>query len=58
LIMARGEPLAQVKTIHRQGIELGKAPNSRGNEIDLFYVGPAMGTGRKMQADPDFGQGR
>jgi hypothetical protein len=52
--MARIKPLAQAKTIHRQGIELGKAPKSGGNEIDLFDIGTAIGTGREMQANPDF----
>ena len=52
----RGKPLAQVKTIHRRGIEVGEAPKRRGNEIDLFNIGTAMGAEREMQTDSDFGQ--
>jgi hypothetical protein len=47
-----GKLLPQMKTMAK----LGEAPKRRGNEIDLFYVGPAMGTGYEMQADTDFGQ--
>jgi hypothetical protein len=54
--MARGKLPAQAKTIHRRGIELGEAPQRRGNEIDLFHIGTAVGAGREMQTDPDFGQ--
>jgi hypothetical protein len=51
-----GELSAQAKTIRRQGIELGKAPHCRRNEIDLFDIGAAIGAGREMQANPDVGQ--
>ena len=54
--MARSKLLAQVKTIHYRGIEIGKAPKCRRNEIDLFDIGTAVGTGHKMQIYPDFGQ--
>jgi hypothetical protein len=37
-------------------MELGEAPQRRGNEIDLFQIGTAVSAGREMQADPDFGQ--
>ena len=37
------------------GIELGKAPAThRGNEIDLFHVDSAIGTGCEVQADRIF----
>jgi hypothetical protein len=52
----RSKLLAQAKTIRRRRIEVGKAPKRRGNEIDLFHIGTAVGAGREMQADPDFGQ--
>jgi hypothetical protein len=42
--------------IEWRGIELGKVPQRRGNEIDLFQIGTAVSAGRKMQADPDFAQ--
>ena len=54
--VARGKLLTQAKTIHRRGIELGEVPQRRTNEINLFHVGTAVGAGREMQADPDFGQ--
>ena len=52
----RDELPAQPKTIQLQRIVLGKALHCRGNEIDLFEIDTAMGTGREMQANPDFGQ--
>ena len=54
--VTRGKPLAQSKTIHWRGMELGKIPKRRGNEIDLIHIGTAMGAGREMQSDPNFGQ--
>ena len=54
--MARDKLLAQAKTIHRRGIELGEASKRRRNEIDLFHIGTTVGAGREMQADSDFGQ--
>jgi hypothetical protein len=54
--VARGKLLAQAKTIHRRGIELGEASKRRGNEIDLFHIGTAVSAGHEMQADPDFDQ--
>ena len=42
--------------IRLRGIKLGEAPKRRGNEIDLFDIGMAVGTGREMQANPNFGQ--
>jgi hypothetical protein len=54
--VVRGKLLAQAKTIHRQGIELEEVPQRRRNEINLFHVGTAVGTGREMQVDQDFGQ--
>ena len=64
LLLGRGAPagvprsklLAQAKTSHRRGIEVGEAPKRRGNEIDLFHIGTAVGAGREMQADQDFCQ--
>ena len=52
----RSKLLAQAKTIHRRGIEVGEAPKRRGNEADLFHIGTALGAEREMQTDPDFGQ--
>jgi hypothetical protein len=54
--VARGKLLAQAKTMHRRGIEIGEAPQRRRNEIDLFHIGTAGGAGCEMQADQDFGQ--
>jgi hypothetical protein len=54
--MVSGKLLAQVKTIHWRGIELGEVPQRRGNEIDLFDIATAVGTGREMQTNLDFGQ--
>lgn len=54
----RGKLLAQAKTIHRRGIELGEVPQRRRNEIDLFHIGTTVYAGREMQAEPDLGQDR
>ena len=56
--MTRGKLLAQAETINGRWIELGKATQRRGNKIDLFHIGTAVGAGREMQSDPDFGQDR
>jgi hypothetical protein len=37
-------------------MELGEAPQRRGNEIDLFQIGTAVSTGREVQANPVFGE--
>ena len=52
--VARGKLLTQAKTIHRRGIEVGEAPQRRGNETDLFDIGTAVDAGREMQADQEF----
>ena len=54
--MTRGKPLTQSNTIRWRGIELGKALQRRRNEIDLLHIGTAVGAGREMQVDSDFGQ--
>jgi len=54
--VARGKLLAQAKTMHRRGIEIGEAPQRRGNEIDLFHIGTAGGAGCEMRDDQNFGQ--
>ena len=54
--MVSGKLLAQAETINGRWIELRKAPQRRGNKIDLFHIGTAVGAGREMEADPDFGQ--
>jgi hypothetical protein len=46
----------EAKTIHWRGIDLGKAPERRGNKIDLFHVGTAMRAECEMQADLGFSQ--
>ena len=54
--VTRGKLLAQTETIDGRWIELGKAAQCRGNKIDLLHIGTAVGTGREVQSDPNFGQ--
>jgi hypothetical protein len=56
LTVMGGKLPAQVETISRGWIERGEAPERKGNKIDLFHVDSAVSAGRKMQADPGFGQ--
>ena len=56
--MVNGKLLVQAETIQWRGIELGKIPKRRGKEIDLFHIDTAIGAGREMQSDPNFGQDR
>jgi hypothetical protein len=48
----------QTEAIHGERIEIGKATQRRGDKIDLLHVDAAVGTGGKMQSDPNLGEGR
>ena len=54
--MVSGKLLAQAETINGRWIELRKALYGFTHRSYLFDIGTAIGAGREMQADQDFGQ--